>query len=264
MLGAIELAVLTLAHRRSFAAFRAADLGTDLFCRVGRRTAAAGDARGARAQCAVGAASKTRGRSRSARCSLPPLYTERAKLPNVLVVLSESVRAEDYGIETAPETAVFPGGSISIRCARSRATPPALVLGDRHRAFTGRSARGHPAVAVDVSTSRARLVTRSERHLATIHEMSEQSEEVFEAKEMRANIDDFTTAETIMGHDPEEDDPPRAMDDVVVDTLIGRLPNLKAPVFAFSALHGHTRSLLRGSRARSVHSLRSHHGVVER
>ena len=54
------------------------------------------------------------------KVQLAPLYTDRARLPNVMFVLTESVRAEDYGGATAPEHAKMPGNIDRHRHPRSR------------------------------------------------------------------------------------------------------------------------------------------------
>src|SRR6185295_17087221 len=51
--------------------------------------------------------------------ALPALLSERPKLPSVLVVLSESVRASDYDRVTAPEMAKLPGKRFDLHEMRS-------------------------------------------------------------------------------------------------------------------------------------------------
>ena len=227
---ALELAVLSLAHGRSFRAIRvpvmvAAALAGLLGGPPRRSTPEI------RALNALWALHERKAPVVGDVPQLPPLYSDRNTLPHVLVVLSESIRADDYDLATAPECQKIPG-RVDLRQMRAIASYTALSFS---AVVTGRSQEG-PRADILRSPSMfdyAHAVRDPKgRHFSTAH-VSGQSEEVFEAKEMRTNIDDFTAAETIMGHDPEEDDPPHAMDDVVVDALIGKLPKLSRPIFAF-------------------------------
>lgn len=165
------------------------------------------------------------------KVQLAPLYTERARLPNVMFVLTESVRAEDYGATTAPEHTKVPG---RVDFSQMRAVASFTML-SLSAILTGRTQEGPREDILRSPTmfDYAHFARDpSGRHLATVH-VSGQSQWVLETPALRANIEDFTAAESIAGHDPEEDDPPRAMDDLVVDTLVGRLAKVEGPFFAF-------------------------------
>ena len=166
--------------------------------------------------------------------SLPPLVSERAELPNVLFVLTESVRASEYrsggSLPTAAETAALTRGRVELAQLRAVSSYTALSLS---AILTGRSQEGaREAILRSPSLfdfAHAARDTAGARPVVAY--FSSQSSTVFEADQVRAAVDRFTTIETIRGHDVEDDadyaDLP--LDRDVVDVLEKALPGLPAP-----------------------------------
>jgi glucan phosphoethanolaminetransferase (alkaline phosphatase superfamily) len=166
--------------------------------------------------------------------SLPPLHAERALLPDILFVLTESVRASDYragGDEpTAPETAAVTRGRVDLAELRAVSSYTALSLS---AILTGRSQEGTRAAILRSPSlfdfaHAARDATGARPVVAYF---SSQSRTVFETDEVRAAVDRFATIETIRGHDVEDDsdygDLP--LDRDVVDLLTKTLPEISGP-----------------------------------
>lgn len=167
---------------------------------------------------------------------LPPLLAERAELPNVLFVLTESVRASDYrgggDQPTAPETAALTAGRVDLAQLRAVSSYTALSLS---AILTGRSQEGareailrSPSVFDFAHAARDAGGSRP-----VVAYFSSQSATVFETDQVRAAVDRFTSIETIRGHDVEDDadyaDLP--LDRDVVGALEKALPTLPAPSF---------------------------------
>lgn len=136
--------------------------------------------------------------------SLPPLLGTRSELPDVLVVLSESVRARDYvpggPLATASEAAALTPGRVDLAEMRAVSSYTAVSLS---ALLTGRSQEGsrdellRSANLFDVA--RAARSTSDERY--SVLYVSAQSETVFEAKDVRASVDTFVTVESMLGRD---------------------------------------------------------------
>jgi hypothetical protein len=170
----------------------------------------------------------------ASQVSLPPLLAERAALPNVLFVLTESVRESDYrgGGEhpTAPETAALTPGRVDLAQLRAVSSYTALSLS---AILTGRSQEG-PRDAILRSPSLfdfAHAVHDARGTRPVVAYFSSQSSTVFEADEVRAAVDRFTSIETTRGHDVEDDanyaDLP--LDREVVERFDQTLPTLPNP-----------------------------------
>ncbi|WP_169928675.1 sulfatase-like hydrolase/transferase [Labilithrix luteola] len=140
--------------------------------------------------------------------ALPPLLSERAVLPNVLFILTESVRAQDYltaGAEaTASETAAATPGRIDLPQMRAISSYTAVSLS---AVLTGVSQEGprdavlHAPNLFDVAhAARARGDVRP-----TVAYYSAQSETVFETKDVRAAVDRFAPVEVWRGKDIADD-----------------------------------------------------------
>jgi glucan phosphoethanolaminetransferase (alkaline phosphatase superfamily) len=170
----------------------------------------------------------------ASQVSLPPLLAERAELPNVLFVLTESVRASDYrgGGEhpTAPETAALTAGRVDLEQLRAVSSYTALSLS---AILTGRSQEGaRDAILRSPSLfDFAHAARDASGAPPVVAYFSSQSSTVFEADEVRAAVDRFTSIETTRGHDVEDDanyaDLP--LDRDVVDRFAEALPELLAP-----------------------------------
>ena len=166
--------------------------------------------------------------------SLPPLHAEREVLPDILFVLTESVRASDYraygDAPTAPETAALTRGRVELAELRAVSSYTALSLS---AILTGRSQEGgRDAILASPSLfDFAHAVRDASGARPVVAYFSSQSRTVFETDQVRAAVDRFATIETIRGHDVEDDadygDLP--LDREVVDLFTKTLPEIAAP-----------------------------------
>jgi glucan phosphoethanolaminetransferase (alkaline phosphatase superfamily) len=170
----------------------------------------------------------------SAAITLPPLHADRAELPSILFVLTESVRAADYrgsgDAPTAPETAQATRGRTDLAQLRAVSSYTALSLS---AILTGRSQEA-PRDAILRSPSLfdfAHAARDSRGQRPVVAYFSSQPSTVFETDAVRASVDRFATIETIRGHDVEDDadyaDLP--LDRDIVDLFLAKLPELPSP-----------------------------------
>jgi glucan phosphoethanolaminetransferase (alkaline phosphatase superfamily) len=162
--------------------------------------------------------------------ALPTLHPERAEMPDILFILSESVRAEDY----TPETTTF-----------SRQLVPRVEL-EQMRAVSSYTVLSLSAVLTGRSQEAERTaILRSPTlfdfaHAAGYHVSyySGHSKEIFETKEVYAAVDRFVTLETIAGREIEDDSDYVVMplDRMLVDRFIAEMPSLKGSAYV-SVLH---------------------------
>jgi glucan phosphoethanolaminetransferase (alkaline phosphatase superfamily) len=165
--------------------------------------------------------------------SIPLLHADRAELPSVLFILSESIRAEDYTPETAPETFAATPGRVDLVELRSVASYTALSLS---AVLTGRSQEGPRDDILRAPTlfdfARAARDARGRR--PTVAYFSAQSEEVFETKEMRAAIDRFASIESFAANEDEANElGDRGADRLAVERTESELPSLATPSLVF-------------------------------
>lgn len=178
--------------------------------------------------------------------SLVSLPSRRSRVPNVLVVLGESLRADDAcGAEVGggacrayrETNAVLPG-RISFTRARSVSSYTAVSLS---ALLTGRTQDG-PRDAL-LAAPNLFDVARAVRHgdeRPTVVYASSQLESVFEQKDPRGQVDVFVTAETLLGRTLDD------IDEVLSEDLDGKLaahlerlvPTLPEPFFLFVHLVG--------------------------
>ena len=166
--------------------------------------------------------------------TLPPLHADRAELPSILFVLTESVRAIDYvsggDTPTAPETAAATHGRTELAQVRALSSYTALSLS---AILSGRSQEGAREAILRAPSlfdfAHAARDGRGARPVVAYY--SAQPQTVFETNEVRAAVDRFTTIETLRGHDVEDDadyaDLP--LDRDIVDVFLKQLPELPAP-----------------------------------
>jgi hypothetical protein len=165
-----------------------------------------------------------------ARVSLPPLHAERAAVPSVLFVLTESVRAEDYGPATAPETlAILPERRDDLTELRAVASYTAVSFS---ALITGRS---QEAPREDVRRAPtlfdfARAARDARGRRPAVAYVASQSADVFEAEELRAPIDRFVSLESF-AKTPEEANAlvDHGLDDLVAERALAELRDLGAP-----------------------------------
>lgn len=173
--------------------------------------------------------------------TLPPLFTTRSELPDVLFVLTESVRASDYvpsGPEaTAPEAAALTSDRVDLTRLRAVSSYTAVSLS---ALLTGRSQEGaREDILRAPNLFDVAHATRDGRGRYRVLYVSAQSETVFEAKDVRASIDGFVTVETLLGRDVDDAEYETVpFDAQVVDRLEALLREDDRPVFAVLHLVG--------------------------
>lgn len=177
--------------------------------------------------------------STASAVALPPLHADRADLPSVLFVLTESVRASDYRgageRPTAPETLAATRGRVELAQLRAVSSYTALSFS---AILTGRSQEGaRESILRAPSLFDFAHAARAGGARPVVSYFSSQSETVFESKDVRAAVDRFVTVETLRGHDVEGDadyaDLP--LDRDIVDHFLQKLPELGAP--SMTVLH---------------------------
>jgi hypothetical protein len=155
--------------------------------------------------------------------ALPPLHSERPAVPNVLFVLSESIRASDYVPETTPELRKLPGKRFDLGQMRSVASYTAVSLS---ALLTGRSQEG-PREDILRSPSlfdlaRATRDAKGGEQRPFVGYFSAQLRDIFETKDVWAAADKMRALEDLVGKNLEEADQPTEelpLDRMVVDEM---------------------------------------------
>ena len=142
------------------------------------------------ARAAVALATTHEGRAGAHGANLPPLTGTRA--PNVLVVLTESVRASDFDAETSPELAALFAGGARLSEMRAVASYTALSLSALLTGLPQAGARDDVLGAPDLFDYA--------RAFGAAHYWSAHSETVFERAGVGAGLASFVTADTLLGH----------------------------------------------------------------
>lgn len=168
--------------------------------------------------------------------TLPPLHVDRP-LPSVLLILTESVRAEDYvaagATATAPETAKVTPGRVDLAEMRSVASYTAVSLSAILTARSQEGARDDILRAPNLfDFARAARDPKGKR--PTVAYWSSQSHQVFESKDVRASLDRFTTIEHLLGRELVEEDPryEEGLDALVVERFEADMASLPMPAVA--------------------------------
>src|SRR5204862_3109453 len=125
------------------------------------------------------------GRSRSSvqRAALPPLQSTRPRTPNVLVLLTESVRASDFREDTAPEIHAVLRSGVRFSEMRAVASYTALSLSALLTGLLQTGSRDDVLVAPDLFDFA--------RALGSAHYWSAHSETVFERKDVGRALTSF-------------------------------------------------------------------------
>lgn len=247
VLAALQYALLSFAHR----ALCAARAGRDRASAAGRERALAivlgvaslgglaglGPRRATPEVRAVHALNALRVRREPPVASavvVPPLHAERADLPNVLFVLTESVRASDYrsagAMPTAPETFAVTPHRVELAQLRAVSSYTALSVS---AVLTGRSQEG-PRESILRSPSLfdfARAARDAGGARPVVAYFGAQSRTVFESEQVYAAVDRFAPIEALRGHDVEDDKDyaELPLDREIVDLFVQKLPELQAP-----------------------------------
>jgi glucan phosphoethanolaminetransferase (alkaline phosphatase superfamily) len=179
-----------------------------------------------------------------AQVSLMP--SRRKALPNVLFILTESVRSEDYPAEYDPHSpiapemgALFPERAV-FRQMRSVASYTAVSV--------SALLSGHPQLGKRDDILAAPTLfdfLRAVRHgegqsRPQVAYFSAQSEHLFERDGVRSMVDSFASMETLLGHEVDDEDQviDLGLDRKVADHTVSSLPSLRAPYFLMLHLGG--------------------------
>lgn len=178
---------------------------------------------------------------------LPPLASRRARVPSVLFVLTESVRAPDWcgdpgeGCALAPETHALLRDRAALRQMRSVSSYTAVSLSVLLTGLSQIGPRDPIARAPDLfDIARA---TRDAGRPLTVHYWSAHAPSFFERADPAGAVDSYVTAETMLGHpieDVEQEAVMGGLDRRLAGECRRRLPALAPPYVAivhFSGTH---------------------------
>lgn len=168
---------------------------------------------------------------------VPLSPSSRDVLPNVLIILTESVRASDYcsehveACDVAPEVNALVPERVPLRELRSLASYTAVAVSALITGRTQEASRADIARAPDIfDFVRAVRAGDTRPHLAYL---SAQSDSLFERNDVRSAVDSFATIETLVGHAVEDEDTvvDRGVDRLLTARFLEELRTLPKPYF---------------------------------
>jgi hypothetical protein len=173
----------------------------------------------------------------TAAAHVPLLPSARDDLPNVLVLLTESVRESDYcseHVETcdvAPEVNALVPERVPLRELRSLASYTAVAVSALITGRTQVASRSEIAQAPDIFDF-VRAVRAGETRPRVVY-LSAQSDSLFERNDVRSAVDSFATVETLVGHPVEDEDTvvDRGVDRLLTTRFLEELRTLPKPYF---------------------------------
>ncbi len=180
-------------------------------------------------------APKDAGGTEAAHVPLSP--SSRHELPNVLIILTESVRASDYcsehvpACDVAPEMNALVPDRIALRELRSLASYTAVAVSALITGRTQEASRADIARAPDIfDFVKAVRLGDTRPHLAYL---SAQSDSLFERNDVRSAVDSFATIETLVGHAVDDEDTvvDRGVDRLLTARFLDELRTLPKPYF---------------------------------
>jgi hypothetical protein len=143
-------------------------------------------------------------RTSAAHRALPPLVSRRARVPNVLFVITESVRASDWcgdpaaPCDLAPETHAMLPARVPLLELRTASSYTAISLSVLLTGLPQLGPRAPIAGAPDLfDLVRA---TRADGRPVGMHYWSAQSPAFFERADVATAVDSYVTADTFLGH----------------------------------------------------------------
>jgi glucan phosphoethanolaminetransferase (alkaline phosphatase superfamily) len=186
---------------------------------------------------------RTPARASSSRADeLPEVHSTREALPNVLLVLTESVRAEDYVKEGAGATARESAAALAafsrvdLREMRAVSSYTALSLSALVSGRSQEAAREEILRSPSIfDFARAAVDAGGQRSFVAIY--SSQAADIFETKDVHRSVDRFISVETLLGR-PVGDESSLdglPLDRQIVDRFVADLPSLGPG--AFTMLH---------------------------
>ncbi len=182
-----------------------------------------------------------------ARPAVPPLASRRARVPSVLFLVTESVRASDYcgdaseACDVAPEMAALLPDRVALRQMRATSSYTAISMSALFTGLTQVGPRDRIATAPDLFDL-ARAVRADDARPLGVHYWSAHSPSFFERADPAGAVDSFVSADTIAGHviDDVEDAVAGGFDRRLAAECEARFPRLSPPYLAmvhFSGTH---------------------------
>jgi Sulfatase len=170
--------------------------------------------------------------------ALPPLASRRARVPNILFILTESVRAADWCGDAAepcalsPEIAALLPSRLPLLEMRATASYTAISVSVLLTGLPQLGARDPINAAPDLFDL-ARAVRDGDRPLS-VHYWSAHKSSFFERADPSAAVDSYLDAETMLGHPIEDVEEAVAggMDRRLTEECQRRLPALVPPYLA--------------------------------
>jgi hypothetical protein len=174
----------------------------------------------------------------AASVDVPRMTSRRARVPSVLFILDESVRATDYAPDTTPETTALTQGRVDLREMRSVASYTAIAVSSLLTSLpptTRKDELDHAPYLFDFARSVGRAASRV--HVAYL---SAQTDSLFERRDVRTATDVFVTVDDLVGHRVEDSDDVLDLD---VDRLLAEraereIAKLDKPMLAMVHLSG--------------------------
>jgi hypothetical protein len=196
-----------------------------------------------RAASALGPLFGTKEASAAAPAHVPLLPSSRDEIPNVLVIITESVRSSSYcsapdpSCPFSPEVSALVPNRVPLRQMRSVSSYTAVSVS---ALFTGRPQEGPRVEIAGAPTlfDYARAVRVGGR-APTVAYWSAQSASVFE-RELRGSVDMLVTQETLLGHAVEDEDDvvELGLDQRLAELFVRELPQLPKPFLVVLHLIG--------------------------
>jgi hypothetical protein len=181
---------------------------------------------------------------RPGRPALAPIVSDRERAPNVLFVLTESVRASDYCGDAgepcalAPETSALLPKRVALHELRSASSYTAISLSVLLTGLLQVGPRDPILAAPDLfDILRA---TRAGDAPVGVHYWSAHSGTVFERTDVERTVDSYVSADTMMGHpiDDVEDAIDHALDRRLAGECEARMPDLRPPYLVMAHFSG--------------------------
>lgn len=173
-----------------------------------------------------------RSSSSSSRTELPSLTPSRVRVPNVLVLLTESVRASDFREDTAPEIHAVLGTGVHFSEMRAVASYTALSLSALLTGLPQTGSREDVVLAPDLFDFA--------HAIGAAHYWSAHSETVFERKDVGRSLASFVTADTLLGHPigDVEEAVAGGLDRRLAGECRQRMPGLQSPYLVMTHFSG--------------------------
>ncbi|MFO0758721.1 MAG: sulfatase-like hydrolase/transferase [Byssovorax sp.] len=175
---------------------------------------------------------------------LPPLVSRRARVPSILYVITESVRADDHckgtgdPCPTSPELHALLPSRVPLTEMRAGSAYTAISLSIL---LTGRTQIGsREAINAAPDLFDLARAVRSDEGPVTVHYWSSQSPSFFERTDAPRAVDSFTSADTYLGHVTDDigEAVTGGLDRRVADECRSRLPSLAPPYVVITHFSG--------------------------